>query len=200
LTIYVFRTEFLYEGLKKVSPYLKQKETVEFGRDLIPVLVNENPNKYRIYGYKHSGFWGYTRTLAEFWQANMSLLFQRNQIDLEKWQVRTNLDHRGIRDRQPAVVKKNANVKNSLICNGCIVHGEVVNSILSPGVVVGKNARVYNSIIMFDTKIHEQAFLNNVILDVDIDVASKISLGSQKNLEAKPSELYVFGEGERLSL
>jgi len=199
LTIYVFKTEFLYEGLKKVTPFLKRKDTVEFGKDLIPILVNDNPHQHRIYGYKHRGFWGYTRTLAEFWKANMSLLFQRNQIDLEKWQVRTNLDHRGIRDRQPAILKSSANVKNSLICNGCIINGEVVNSILSPGVVVEKNAQVLNSIIMFDTKIGKNAFLNNVILDVDMNVASNFSLGNQDNLEANPSTLKVFAEGESLS-
>jgi len=195
LTIYVFNTEFLFDCIKMVTPLLRQQETVEFGRDLLPIIINENS---KIFGYKHSGFWGYTRTLSEFWQANISLLFQKDQIDLEKWQVRTNLDHRGIRDRQPAIMNSGANVKNSLICNGCIIKGEVVNSILSPGVVVEKGAKVHNSIIMFDTIIGENSFLNNVILDVDIKVAPNISIGDQNNLVANPSELKVFGEGESI--
>ncbi len=126
----------------------------------------------------------------------MDLLYRRNEIDLAQWRVQTNMDHRGIRDRIPAIFKSGSRVNNSLICHGCEIYGEVVNSILSPGVVVGRGTRVCNSIIMFDTKIGDEAFLNNVILDADITVAAGMKIGNATKLAANPNELQVFGEGE----
>ena len=197
LTIFVFQTKFLLKCLEMMSPLLRKDEPVEFGRNLIPTLFTEK-YKYRIYGYKYSGYWGYTRTLTEFWQANMDLIFRPDQIDLEEWEVRTNLDHRGIRDRIPAIINEGSQITNSLVGNGCVIKGEVKNSILSPGVVVEKGAKVHNSIVMFDTKIGGNVFLNNVILDVDIKVAQNVSIGNENDLSANPEELQVFGEGERI--
>lgn len=195
LTIYVFDTKFLLRCLEIMKPLAKQQETIEFGRDLIPTLT-EAGGKHRLFGYKYEGYWGYTRTISEFWRSNMNLINNRDQIDPEKWQVRTNLDHRGIRDRVPALIKSGSSVKNSLISNGCVIEGEVVNSVLSPGVRVAKGAKVYNSIVMFDTKLGENTFLNNVILDVDIRVEPGVTLGNQTDLTANPADLQVFGEGE----
>ena len=79
-----------------------------------------------------------------------------------------------------------------------IIKGEVKNSILSPGVVVEKGAKIYNSIVMFDTKISDNTFLNNVILDTDIKVAQGISIGNENDLSANSNELQVFGEGEQI--
>ena len=197
MTIYVFNFDFLSQSLELVKPLLLQQETVEFGRDLITYLANETNNKYRLYGYKYHGYWGYTRTLSEYWQANMNLLSSNIDIDLEQWKVRTNLDHRGIRDRMPAIVKSGAHINNSLISNGCVIDGEVVNSILSPGVLVKSGAKVYNSIMMFDTNIGENAFINNVILDMDVNIAPGASLGDE-GLSANSSDLKIFGQGENI--
>ncbi len=197
LTIYVFGIDFLLKSLEIVESFLHQQDTVEFGRDLLTGLAKETGNQYRLYGYKYNGYWGYTRTLSEYWQANMNLLSYPKKIDLEQWRLRTNLNHRGIRDRLPAIIKSGAQIKNSLISNGCVIYGEVVNSILSPGVVVNKGAKVYNSIVMFDTILGENVFINNVILDVDINVAVGVVIGDT-NLSVNLSDLRVFGESEKI--
>ena len=197
MTIYIFNPPFLHRCLEMAMPQLKIKQTVEFGRDVLVPLV-QSDGKYRVYGYKFHGYWGYTRTVQELWQANMDLLYRPDQINLEAWEVRTNLDHRGIKDRIPAIYRRGARVSNSMICHGCEIHGEVVNSILSPGVVVEKGARVYNSVIMFDTHIGEGAFLNNTILDVDVTVAPGVQLGNPEDLHPAPEKIVVFGEGERV--
>ena len=75
------------------------KDSHEFGKDIIPSLLGNS----RIFGYKHLGYWGYTRTLEEYWRTSMDLLGDRAQIDLKSWQIRTNLAHREIRDRQPTI-------------------------------------------------------------------------------------------------
>ncbi len=197
MTIYVFTTEFFYQCLDRISDLRGTQETVEFGRDLIPALVNDSRNRSRIYGYKFRGYWAYARKLAEFWNSNMDILYRRNGIDLEAWQVRTNLLHRDLYSRIPPIFKAESSVKNSLVCKGSIITGKVENSILSPGVVVEKGAEVYNSIVMFDCKIGEKSFLNNTILDVDVTISSGREIGNQTNLDPNPDDLKAISEGEK---
>ncbi|MCH8126581.1 glucose-1-phosphate adenylyltransferase [candidate division KSB1 bacterium] len=196
MTVFVFNTKFLYKCLEEFIPVDRSPETIEFGRNIIPKLVNNPGRSDKIYGYKFKGYWAYTRTLSEYWHSNMDVLYNRF-IDLEFWQVRTNLKHRGIDSRVPAIFKQGSGVKNSLVCKGCIIHGKVENSILSPGVVVGKGSEIYNSIIMFDSKIGDNVFLNNSIIDVDVTISSGLEFGNQSNLEANPKELKAISEGEK---
>ena len=85
---------------------------------------------------------------------------------MEKWGVRTNLAHRGICDVQPTLIGKTATVQNSMIYNGCMVEGEVRNSILFPGVHVKQGAVVDSSVLFFNNKIEENCRLNKVVADV----------------------------------
>lgn len=197
MTVYVFRTEFLLSCLKETIPLRKTRESVEFGRELIPALVNRIKNKSKIYGYKFHGYWGYTKTVSEYWKSNMDILYGRDGIDLEKWQVRTNLNHREIDRRAPTLLKKESSVQNSMISRGCEVYGRVVNSVLSPGVIIQKNSEVYNSIVMFDSKVGSNTFLNNAILDVDVTIDDDVQVGNQSNLDPNPDELSVISEGEK---
>ena len=130
LTIYLFKPSVLTAVLEKNTA----GDSHEFGRDIIQKMIE----KRKVYGYKFNGYWGYTRTIDEFWQTNMDLLGDSPRIALEPWQVRTNLDHDGVRDRPPARIGRNAVIENSLVHNGCQVDGEVSNSILFPGVKVAE--------------------------------------------------------------
>ena len=73
-----------------------------------------------------------------------------------------------IRDVAPAKYGIDANVKGSLIADGCIIEGTVENSILFRGVVVQKGAVVKNSIVMQGSVIEEKANFINVISDKDV--------------------------------
>jgi glucose-1-phosphate adenylyltransferase len=171
LTVLCFRPEVLYKALAENQG----GSSYEFGHDIIPMLVQQN---YRVYGYKFCGYWGYTRTIEEYWQSNMDLLGENPLIDLEKWGFRTNLDHRGIRDFQPVLTGNNATIKNSLIYNGCIIDGTVNNSVLFPGVHVQKGAVVENSVVFFSNTIGEYSRLNNVVADVNNTYGRNVVIGA----------------------
>ena len=175
----------LYRALKKNQ---KDEGSYEFGRDIIPMLIKHN---YRVYGYKFCGYWGYTRTIQEYWQSNMDMLGEKPLIDLEKWGFRTNLEHRGIRDYQPLLTGERAEISNSLVYNGCIVEGQVKNSILFPGVHVGKGAVVENSVIFFNNVIGENCRLNTVVADVNSSYARDVIIGCEEGRE--PGDVTVVG-------
>jgi len=170
LTVLCFKPEVLYRALEENQ----SDESFEFGHDIIPRLMNQGR---RIYGYKFNGYWGYTRTVQEFWQANMDLLGEPPLVDLEQWGIRTNLDHRDLRDYQPALIGKEAKVTDSLIYNGCVVDGTVKNSILFPGVHVGPGAVVENSVIFFSNRIGRDCRFNKLISDVNTIYEEKVEIG-----------------------
>ncbi len=171
MTIMCFKPEVLYWALEE-----NQKgDSFHFGRDIIPMLLAQN---YKVYGYKFCGYWGYTRTIKEYWQSSMDLLGAEPLIDLEKWVFRTNMEHRRICDNEPALLGDSAVVKNSHIYNGCKVEGTVVNSILFPGVHVKKDAVVENSVLFFKNIVGEGCRLNKIVSDVNNIFGSNARVGS----------------------
>lgn len=170
LTILCFKPQVLYDMLAENQ----QKDSYEFGRDIIPAMMRNN---CKIYGYLHKGYWGYTRTVDEYWQTSMDLLGKNPKIDLENWGLRTNLDHRNIRDCQPLLVGSSAVIDNSMIYNGCQVDGTVRNSILFPGVKVEKGAVVVDSVLFFNSTVKKGARLNRVVCDVNNTFSENVNIG-----------------------
>lgn len=174
LTIFLFKPEVLYDVVQENA---RSGKSYEFGRDIIPKMLQ----RYRVYGYKFHDYWGYARTIDEFWQTNMHLLGKEPRIDLERWQVRTNLDHDNLRDRPPSQLGNHSVVENSILHNGCVIDGEVQNSILFPGVRVEAGAVVRNSILFFDTIVRSGAKLDKTITDFDVEVARECVIGEGKD-------------------
>lgn len=167
MTIYFFNTELLLDLLRDNA----QIDSHEFGRDIISRL----PGKCKIYGYQFNEYWAYARTVDMYYRTNQELL--NGKIDLYKWQVCTNLiEDCVLKDRLPARIE--GNVKNSYINDGCIIKGTVINSILSPGVIVEKGAEVIDSILFHNTVIKTNVRLKNVICDKICEIGEDTEIGT----------------------
>lgn len=171
LTVYCFKPSVLY---KVLEANIKEDASYEFGRDIIPRMINEN---CKIYGYKFKGYWGYTRTIEEYWQTNMDLLGPEPKIKFADWGIRTNMEHRDIKDCQPLKVGSHARISDSLVYNGCIVEGEVEHSILFPGSRVEKGAKVKDSVLFFNNIVGRDALLDKVISDVNTTFGRGVRIG-----------------------
>ena len=148
----------MLEILKETHPHT---EGIEFGRDIFPSLVHH----CRVFGYIFSGYWGYTRTLDEYWRTHMDLLGADSKINLKQWQIRTNLEHERIQERQPAMIGPEAHLDQVLLTHGCLVEGTVKRSVLFPGVQVEQGAVVEDSILFFDTVVESGAKVKKMITD-----------------------------------
>ena len=106
-------------------------------------------------------------SVASYYKINMDFLNRDVQDHLF---YSDNQIYTKIKDEVPAKYAKTSNVKNSLVANGCIIEGEVENSILFRGVYVGKGAKIKNSIIMQNSEIYNNSDLEYVILDKSVNI------------------------------
>jgi len=70
---------------------------------------------------------------------------------------------------------------NSIASNGCVISGKVVNSVLSPGVIVEKGAVVRDSVIMNDTIIKSGTVVDCCVLDKEIEIGEDARIGGGKD-------------------
>ncbi len=94
-----------------------------------------------------------------------------------------------IKDEAPARYGLENQVENSLISDGCLIQGTVINSLLFRGVTVAKHAVVENSIVMQDSYVSEGVTLEQVILDKNCFIRPGIKLVGQKEFPV------VIGKG-----
>ncbi len=184
LTIYVFNPEVLFEALGDNA----KRDSHEFGKDIIPSLVGNS----RVYGYKHRGYWGYARSLEEYWRTSMDLLGDEPAIDLLSWRIRTNLAHREIRDRQPTIMAPTAVVEDCLVHAGSVIRGKVSHSLVFPGVVIEEGAEVRDSILFFDTAVGREARISRTITDIGVRIGPRARMGEDEG------ELSVIGTGSSI--
>ncbi len=172
--VYVFAKRALHRWLAEARP--------DFGSDVIPAMLTGGA---RVYGYRFDGYWQDVGTVQSYWEANMALLDDRPDLDLydKEWLIHTRSE-----ERAPARIAATAQVHRSLISHGCLIEGTVVNSVLSPGVVVGVGAVVRDSIVMFDSVIRSGAVIDRAILDKEVVVGPGAIVGEGTDLD-KPNRL-----------
>lgn len=135
-----------------------------FSRDVVQPAVKE----YKVYGYEIQGYCADIDSIQSYFKANMDLL--STEVREELFNLRNPI-YTKIRDDMPTKYGLNSSVKNSLIAPGCVIEGEVENSIIFKGVRIAKGAKISNSIIMQDCNIGENTTLNYVICDKDVVVS-----------------------------
>lgn len=136
-------------------------------------IYQANVSKLRMYGYEFSGFSQIITCMNSYFEGNMALM--RPEVRAELFPSDRPI-YTKVRDDMPGKYGLGAKVKNSLIANGCVIEGEVENSVLFRGVHISKGAKITNSVIMQDTIIGENCNLNYVITDKDVVVKSDRTL------------------------
>lgn len=139
------------------------KEAVEKSNALtIRQAIINNKEKLKIGTYGVDGHVEVIRDLTSYYEANMNLLNKDiyHELFYDKHLIFTKS-----KDEPSTLYKESSRVKNSLIANGCIIEGQVENSILFRGVKVGANSIIRNSIIIQKTEIGNDAVVVNVISD-----------------------------------
>lgn len=134
-------------------------------RDLVMGLWQKKEISINIYPF--DGVALYNESVEDYFANSLALIDEdvRHNLFGRHHSVYTK-----VRDRVPVYYGENSQVGDSIVADGCVLEGQVKNSVLFRQVVIGEGAKVENSIIMNDAKIGEGCELNYVILDKDVTV------------------------------
>lgn len=169
--VYVFRMDTLDQVLWE--DHHDPNSSHDFGKDIIPKMVTGH---YRVLGFPYSGYWVDVGTVKTYWQAHMDLLPEKPSIDLNdrSWVIHTRTE-----ERPPARIAHGADIRDSLISDGCIIaEGALIErSVLSPGVRVMPGAQIIESIILTDTIIENDSHIERSILDKRVHVSNNVMIG-----------------------
>ncbi len=135
-----------------------------------------NSGALKIMGYEFKGYYRRIETIKGFFKFNMDLL----NYDVRRELFNTHPVYTKTRDEVSAIYRSSAEVKNSLVADGCIIEGSVENCVLFRGVHVGRGARLKDCIIMQDCYIEEEVEMENVILDKVVTVRAHGRLIGQR--------------------
>ncbi len=190
---YVFNSRELIEGLE--TDMADENSVHDFSRSIIPKMFRGGKNIF-VFPFKNNktgetGYWRDVGTIEDFFRTNMDLVGIKPRFNLydRDWPWR-------VFQKQfpPAKIVFSERVKQSIISEGCIVdEGEIIRSILSPGVKVGKNTQVIDSIVMDEVVIEDGARIIRAIIDKEniIPAGSVVEAGNMKyegKHEIVPSE------------
>ena len=157
---------------KELRKYLiedaeNENSSNDFGKDVLPAMLNAGE---RMFAYPFEGYWKDVGTVESLWDANMDLLDPNLKLDL-----------RDIYSKNPMFPphygSETASIKNSNVSDGCIVEGEVENSILFPGVKIEKGAKVDYSIIMPNTVVKANADIKYSIVSENTVIGCNAVIG-----------------------
>ncbi len=184
--IYVFNYKYLVDSLTR------DKTEVDFGMHILSRAIAED----NVFAYPFYGYWRDVGTIQAYWQANMDVLKKESGISAQRWQIRTNIETEGrMADRAPARFGVTCQLKNCMVSAGSNIQGTVINSVLSPGVVVEEGAIVKNSILFEDCIVRKGAVVDLAILDKRVQVGENATVGFGENYtvvnQLKPSHLYT---------
>ncbi|WP_028391296.1 glucose-1-phosphate adenylyltransferase [Bacillus cihuensis] len=179
---------------KLLKQYLIEDEhdpfsTKDFGKDIIPKILGDGKN---LYAYRFEGYWKDVGTVESLWEAHMDLLNDIPGFDLNDphWKF-----YAGNANHAPQYISSEANITQSLVNEGCIVHGTINHSVLSYNVHVGKNTSIKDSVIMPNVKIGNNVTINNAIIASDICIEDGAEIGSS----SPAAEITVIGDAENIS-
>lgn len=166
--IYVFNTAYLLALLE--ADGRDPASTHDFGKNLIPKMVETG----RVFAYPFKGYWVDVGTIQAYWETSLALLDEDPGLDLydPEWVIHTRSE-----ERPPVKCNPPGALINSLASNGCIIRGQVIHSVLSPGVQVEAGAVVRDSVIMNDTIIRAGAQVERCVIDKQVEIGADARLG-----------------------
>ena len=124
--------------------------------------IYSNVSNYDVGGYEFKGYLANVNSINTYYNLNMDMLDLKINEELF---YKHGPIYTKIKDEAPSLYGKESNVKNSLVANGCILEGEVLNSVLGRRVKIGKGSSIKDCIIMQNCVIGENVHLENVIMD-----------------------------------
>ena len=166
--IYIFNWETLRRYL--VEDQAKNREMEDFGKNVSPAYLSNAEN---CFAYSFEGYWKDVGTIESLWEANMEFLDPEHPLNISEdtWRIYTSNPV-----TPPQFLTEDAQIKHSLVVDGCYIAGQVDNSLLSRDVKVGPNSQVDHSVVMSSATIGKGCRVEYAIIGEQAVIADGASV------------------------
>lgn len=168
--IYIFNWKLLRKLL--LADMKNPDSNHDFGKDIIPTLLGDEK---RLFAYRFKGYWKDVGTIDSLWEANMDLLSPDNELDLSDltWKIYTE-DVTAL----PQYIGTEARIQNAYITQGCLIEGEVTNSVVFTGAKVRPGAKVIDSVLMPGAIVEDGAVVIRALVANGVNIGKGALVGS----------------------
>ena len=182
--IYIFSAATLIDALCEDAADTASEH--DFGKNIIPRLLGDGK---RIFGYEFNGYWKDVGTIDSFHETSMELLDPNPEFVLfdKNSPIMSNTEN-----YPPQFIGGNAELSESLVCDGSVILGSVKHSMLSEGTYVGRNAVVEDSVLLPGARVGDGARVVRAIMGENSMVWENGVLGSAD----RSQEIAVIGDDE----
>ena len=181
MDIFVVGRKWLIEKVEA----LVARDKFHMDRDL--VLGQWKNDGLTVNVYEYTGVALYNESLEDYFANSLSLLDKDTAYGIFHGHHDV---YTKVRDRVPTYYGEDGSAANCLVADGCMIDGEVKDSVLFRQVTIAEDAEVESCVIMNDTVVGAGAELKYVILDKNVTVrpGTKIS--------GTPEKPYVVKRGK----
>ncbi|MRH42530.1 glucose-1-phosphate adenylyltransferase [Aquibacillus halophilus] len=169
--VYIFNWKLLKRYLIENQ---QNSTSYDFGKDIIPAMLSDNRS---LVAYPFEGYWKDVGTIESLWQANLDLLDDNVELDLNDryWRIRS-----ADPNMSPQYIGSSAKVTQSMVNEGCVVMGEIDHSILFYDAHVGEGSYIKDSIIMPYSKIGKDVTIHRAIVGEGVIIPDGVTIGHPK--------------------
>lgn len=165
--VFLYRAEALFAALEALLE--EHDELQDYGDELLPHFLAE----YLVVAHDLAGYWMDLGTLQSYWTANLQLIDGAAiQLDDPAWPL-----YSAAPQRMPGRVGPTADVRDSLLAGGAVVHGRVRHSVIGVGAQVAEGAVVRDCVLLEDVVVEAGVDLRNCIVDAGARVVGPAQLG-----------------------
>ena len=173
MDIFVLDKKFLMKSIKEMIA----RDKFHMDRDL--VMGGWQRGVVSVNVYQFDGIAMFNESIEEYFRNSLSLIKKNVRDDMFNGRHPI---YTKVRFRVPTYYGENCEIEDSLIADGCMIDGEVEDSVLFRQVTICEDAEVEDCVIMNDAVVGEGAELKYVILDKNVTITpgTKI-IGTKKN-------------------
>ena len=168
--IYIFNWKLLRSYMERDDADPNSEN--DFGKNIIPSMLNAGE---KMVAYPFEGYWKDVGTIQSLWEANMDLLGRDPILDLSDpaWRIYT---------RNPVMpphyTGADADVKDSLITEGCVVRGKLRHTVLFCGAKVDSGADVTDAVVFPNARIGENSVVKKSIIGENAVIGKNVLIGA----------------------
>jgi glucose-1-phosphate adenylyltransferase len=191
--IYVFKTKFLFEELRRDAA--EKGSERDFGKNIVPYLVKNGkayahrfPRSCVRSENENQSYWRDVGTVDAYWEANIDLTDTVPALDLydHNWPIWTYSElvapAKFVHDEDG----RRGKAVSSLVSGGCIISGAAVkNSLLFTGVRINSYSRMEQAVVLPYVNIGRNARLKRVVIDRGVEIPEGLVVGDDPELDGK---------------